>query len=321
MPAWVAGVPEAIFHRVHGDSREAYLQSTPGEEVDLIHLAVSKRLGAALALVLAACASPGTEGDGMPAGGVPRADTSGHCEGICDAAHPTFPTLGDTGGRGDVTAYGNLADPAPSRGGACNYGATGVLHFAAIQVSRLPGDMEGQWQEGRICGQCARVRARTPTGWKTTVVRIMDKCPDDHCGIDLGGAPARELMGEKPGRYSGEWTWVSCEGRAGVSDGPPALFVKEGSNPFWSLVQVRNGAERIAQIRLRPAGRDPVPAWTALPWAEEAENFFKVPSEVLQDTGSYDLEVVFAGGPGYAVAVKGRSLAVEKSSIPLFTGP
>lgn len=278
-------------------------------------------LALAWVLALSACASKGTEGDGRPAGGIPRADTSGQCQGICDAAPPTVPALHDSGGRGDVTTYGNPADPAPSRGGACNYGTTGVLRFAAIQVSLLPGDMQGQWQGGRICGQCARVRARTPAGWKETVVRIMDKCPDPHCGIDLGGAPARDLMGEKPGRYSGEWTWVSCEGRPEASDGPPTLFVKEGGNPSWSLVQVRNPAERVAQVRLRPAAeRGAGSAWIGLAWAEEAENFFQVPPLVLQDTGAYDLEVLFEGGPGYAASVKGSSLALEKSSLPL-TGP
>jgi expansin (peptidoglycan-binding protein) len=216
-----------------------------------------------------------------------------------------------------VTTYGSVSDPAPSQGGACNYGATGIHRFAAIQVSLLPGDMRGQWQDGRICGQCARVRARTPTGWKSTVVRIMDKCPDAHCGIDLGGLPARDLMGEKPGRYSGEWTWVSCEGQAGVSDGPPTLYVKEGSNPFWSLVQVRNPADRIAQVRLRPVGRTGDADWISLAWATEAENFFTVPSEVLQDAGDYDLEVLFQNDRGYAVEVKGTTLSVEKSSIPL----
>jgi expansin (peptidoglycan-binding protein) len=271
----------------------------------------------AIAFVLSACTSKGTEGEGKPVGEIPRSDTSGQCLGPCDAATPTIPGISDSGGRGDVTTYGSVSHPAPSQGGACNYGATGILRFAAIQVSLLPGDMQGQWQGGRVCGQCARVRARTPSGWKSTVVRIMDKCPDAHCGIDLGGAPARDLMGEKPGRYSGEWTWVSCEGQADVSDGPPTLYVKEGSNPFWSLVQVRNPSERIAQVRLRPAGRNGDADWINLAWATEAENFFTVPPVVLQDGGEYDLEVHFQKGRGYAVKVKGSALAAEKSSIPL----
>ena len=45
----------------------------------------------------------------------------------------------------------------------------------------------------------------------------------------------------------------------------------------------------------------------------------KVPPEVLQDTGTYDLQVLFTAGPGYAMAVRGNSLAVEKSIIPLVT--
>ncbi|MEO6097586.1 MAG: expansin-like protein [Fibrobacteria bacterium] len=273
-----------------------------------------------LVLALAAYTSNGTERDVRRSSEIPSVDTSGHCEVSCDASPPSTPVLSDSGGRGDVTTYGSLVDPAPSQGGACNYGTTGINRFAAIQVNLLPGDMQGQWQGGRMCGQCARVRARTPSGWKTTVVRIMDKCPDNHCGIDLGGAPARDLMGEKPGRYAGDWTWVTCEGQAGVSDGPPSLFVKEGGNAYWSLVQIRNAAERIAQVRLRPVGKAGMAgdsAWINLTWADEAENFFKVPPQVLQDSGAYDLEVLFEGRPGYKVVIKGSSLAAEKSSIPL----
>lgn len=288
---------------------------TPGP----LGLAVS--LAALTLLALTACSANGTEGDAGTAGNRPRTDTSGRCEGVCDGSPPTLPLISASGGYGDVTTYGSVVDPSPSAGGACNYGATGILHFAAIQVSRLPGDLQGQWQGGRICGQCARVRVRTPEGWKSTVVRIVDKCPDGYCGIDLGGAPARELMGEKAGRYSGEWTFVSCEGHAGVSDGPPSLYVKEGSNAFWSLVQVRNPAERVLEMRLRPVGKGGSSGWVTLAWAKEAENFFKVPTEVLRDTGAYDLEVVLPGGAGYAAGLKGTALAVEGSSVPLAARP
>lgn len=269
---------------------------------------------------MASCSSKGTDAEVPQAGGTPRSDSSGLCEGICDASPPSVPILNAAGGFGDVTTYGSVADPAPSRGGACNYGATEVLRFAAIQVSRLPGDMQGQWQDGRACGQCAQVRARTPEGWKTTVVRIMDKCPDANCGIDLGGLPARDLMGARPGRYSGEWRWVSCAAHEGVSDGPPTLFVKEGGNAYWSLVQVRNGEAGVLGIRMRPASPDAGP-WTELAWATEAENFFKVPPAILQDARAYEMEITLAIGRGYRAELKGADLAEEKSSLSLETLP
>lgn len=272
----------------------------------------------AAAALLLACAFQGTGNDNPGPGVDPRTDTSGQCSGNCDAAVPSDPKLTDTSGYGDITTYGGIT-PNPSSGGACNYGSTGITQYAAMQVSRLPGDLQGQWREGRVCGQCVEVRARTPSGWKATVVRIVDKCPDGHCGIDLGGAPALALMGDKPGRYSGEWRFVSCEGHAGVSDGPPELFVKDGSNPYWSLVQVRNPVERILSMRVKRAGT--IGVWTELGWATEAENFFKVPTTVLQDSADYDLEAALPHGRLYALRCKGSALAVAGAALPLAIGP
>jgi hypothetical protein len=278
---------------------------------------MSRRLTAALlAALLAACASRGTEGTG-DAGIAPRTDTSGTCAANCDAAAPSIPELTDTSGYGDVTTYGNVADPRPSAGGACNYGPTGIPDFAAIQVDRIPGDGQGQWRGGRVCGQCAEVRARTLSGWKSVVVRIVDKCPDANCGIDLGGAPAKTLMADKPGRYSGEWRFVPCDGHPGASDGAPTLQVKDGSNAWWSIVQVRNPSERILSMRIRKAG---TAAWTDLEWAAEAENFYHVPAAALQDEGDYEVEAAMPHGR-YALKCKGTALAQAKSSLALASVP
>lgn len=232
-------------------------------------------------------------------------DTSGACLGHCDAATPTTPVVTDTGGFGDVTTYGGVNNSKPSSGGACNYGETGITHYAAIQVNLLPGDLQGQWQGGRICGQCVEIKARTADGWKRTVARIVDKCPDGNCGIDLGGAPATDLMGAQAGRYSGSWRFVPCLGETGVYDGAPSLFVKGGSNAWWSLVQVRNPESAIAGIRLRPLGSSG--AWDTLPWATEAENFFKVPVRILSDSATtYELEATTRYGDVHALSCEAR---------------
>jgi len=236
------------------------------------------------ALLLASCGGGGDDGI-RPQGAPPdtvraRTDTSGSCDGICDASPPSIPVLSDTGGAGDVTTYGGVGNAAPSAGGACNYGATGITHYAAIQVNQLPGDGLGQWDGGRICGQCVEIRARTPDGWRTTHARIVDKCPDGHCGIDLGGAPATDLMSSQAGRYSGSWRFVPCEGLSGVFDGPRSLWVKEGSSAWWSLVQVRNPPSAVSGISVRLSDG----GWIPLAWATEAENFLKVPASAFSDT-------------------------------------
>lgn len=275
--------------------------------------------GPALLLVLA-LTSCGTDHDhrtpeDLAALHPPRTDTGGACVGPCDAASPSIPVISDSISHGDVTTYGGVGNSNPSSGGACNYGVTGITHYAAIQVNQVPGDLRGQWDGGRACGRCFEVRARTPVGWKSTHVRIVDKCPDGYCGIDLGGAPATDLMGIQAGRYSGQWRPVPCQGLPGVSDGPVVLQVKEGSNRWWSLVQVRNPLGAVREIRLR---QDlPGTSWTSLPWATEAENFFKVPQSILQDSVPYRLQVVFESGSTLEASTTPMALSSEGNRIPL----
>lgn len=256
-------------------------------------------------------------GSGAASASGPKQDSSAPTDtipwvGNPDNANAVPPVIGVSRSIGNVTTYGSVSDPMPSRGGACNYGETGVAGFAAIDVNMLPGDAKGQWQGGKICGQCAKVEARTLEGVKSTVVRIMDKCPDANCGIDLGGEPAKTLMGTQPGRYSGSWEWVSCEGQAGVSDGAPALFVKEGSNPYWSLVQVRNPPGAVLSIAWSSAGGRGVFAY-----ATEAENFFKAPQETLDSKEPVTLSITFTFGGPLRVTLTGGELAAAGSSYPL----
>lgn len=246
--------------------------------------------------------------------GKARTDTSGACQGNCDASALSVPVIGPDGGSGAVTTYGGTI-PAPSEGGACNYGPT-MAHYAAIHVSRLPGDLQGQWNGGRICGQGVRIRARTPTGWKETFARIVDKCPDDFCGIDLGGAPAGELMGSQAGRYAGEWQFVSCVGHPELYGGPTRLHVKEGSNAWWSLVHVRD--PDMAVVAMRAFKVDAPTDTTELPWATEAENFFKVPTQVLQDSlAQFRLQAVYRDGSHIQWVIRGRDLTKPGADIPL----
>lgn len=272
------------------------------------------------AIAIAFLAACGTDHDHVGTGGPAspphptRTDTGSTCIGPCDASAPSIPVVTDTLSHGDVTTYGGVGNTVPSTGGACNYGVTGITHYAAIQVSQAPGDLTGQWDGGRACGQCYEVRARTPTGWRTTHVRIVDKCPDGFCGIDLGGAPATDLMGPQAGRYSGEWRPIPCAGLEGVSDGPMSIDVKDGSSTWWSLVQVRNPPSAVSGIRLRADHADA--AWESLAWAIEAENFFKVPADILQDSVPYEIEVSFRMADPVRTTVSPAALATP-GSIPL----
>ncbi len=198
------------------------------------------------------------------------------CPGQCNSATPVNPTILSEGGLGNVTMYSTAA----SNGGACNYGSTNVMYYAAINVNVASGDSKGQWQGGRICGQCAEVTALTSQGPKTVVVRIMDKCPDGNCGIDLGGSAPGVIMLDGSGRYDGKWRFVACDGHSEVSDGSPTLNVINGSNAWWSRVHVRNPLAAVASIEWQDTVGT---AKGTFPFAADPENAFEVPvNEVLQ---------------------------------------
>lgn len=219
-----------------------------------------------------------------------------------------------TGGYGAVTTYGNTGNPETSAGGACNYGSTQILNYAAAHVDVVPGDKAGLWQGGQACGDCYRVQVGSSEGWQTTIVRIVDKCPDAWCGIDLGGTPAQSLMGNKPGRYTGKWERVSCVGTINTSDGPAQLHTKDGTNQWWSLVQVRNGPSATGSITytLQSTG-----ATGALTWATEAENYWKVPTEVLSAADTVELDIHFRTGETTVLQLPTSALAIPDTSFIL----
>jgi expansin (peptidoglycan-binding protein) len=263
--------------------------------------------------VAPADADAGAVGDketGMPSSSQPGAPASdgGFCS-ACDSAPLATPVLNDSGGSGNVTTLGASA---PSEGGACNYGKTSIAYFASINVDVQASDARGQWQAGKICGQCAAVRVKTASGWKQTVVRIMDKCSGAYCGIALAGKPAGDLMGQQPGRYDGDWRFVSCEGHPEASDGPALLHVKEGSSKFWALVQVRNPAHAVTGIDWK----SPEGASGSFPYAAEAENYFSVP-EAVRNLGMVQLTVHYRDKTRVELDVSVSQLTTADANIGL----
>jgi len=246
------------------------------------------------------------------AGAADAAVESGFCS-ACDSRPSLTPVLSESGGSGNVTVYGSVTSPRPSTSGACNYGATDIQYYAAINVDAQAGDGRGQWQGGRICGQCAAVRVKTPEGWKETTVRIVDKCGDANCGIAVSGAAARDLMGDTPGRYEGNWRFVSCEGHSEVSDGPPALHVKDGSSTWWALVHVRNPAWAVSAIDWRSSDGTSSGSFA---FAREAENFFSVP-EAVHSHGMVRLTIHYRDSSQVQVALAPGQLAQPASEFSL----
>jgi hypothetical protein len=245
---------------------------------------------------------------------IPFADAGGGvdgCVGVCNANTPSYPVVEASGGSGDITVYST----APSSGGACNYGSTGVRYYAAANVNVAPGDGHGQWQGGRLCGQCAEVTALTSQGPRSAVVRIMDKCADTFCGMDLGGQAPLVIMADGFGRYDGRWQFVSCAGHPEVSDGPPTLYVVAGSSAWWSRVQVRNPTWAVDAIAWRSeTGAD----GGEFPYAMDPENTFEVPAAVLGSASpSLRLTVTYRDGSIAGASLSPRQLAAAEASYPL----
>ena len=243
----------------------------------------------------------------------PESSDSGVCTN-CDSFTAADPVLVENGGKGSVTTYGSITAKETSLGGACNYGQTNIQYYAAIHVNVSPGDDKGPWDGGAACGGCVHVKAKTPDGWKEVTVRITDRCPDANCGVDLGGAPASDIMGIQVGRYYGEWEFVSCEGVEGVWGDSTSIWVKEGASEYWSIIQVRNPKDMVKKIEIR--GLDSDDAYT-LEMVVGTENFWTVPVAVLKTDNRYRVVVTYRTGTDDEWVLKGSELAVPEANLYL----
>ena len=239
---------------------------------------------------------------------------SGVCTN-CDSYTAADPTLVENGGKGSVTTYGSITAKETSLGGACNYGQTNIQYYAAIHVNVSPGDDKGPWDGGMACGGCVHVKAKTPDGWKEVTVRITDRCPDANCGVDLGGAPASDIMGIQVGRYYGEWEFVSCEGVEGVWGDSTSIWVKEGASTYWSIIQVRNPKDAVRKIVFNEVDGDKT---YPLEFVVGTENFWTVPKEVLQSNKKYSVVVTYRSGTDDEWILESSELTIPEANLYLY---
>jgi expansin (peptidoglycan-binding protein) len=82
------------------------------------------------------------------------------------------------------------------------------------------------------CGMCAQVAG--PDG--TLTIRIVDRCPECKPGdIDFSPSAFAKLAALSRGRVPIQWTYVPC-----AVSGPIVYHFKDGSNQWWTAVQIRN---------------------------------------------------------------------------------
>jgi expansin (peptidoglycan-binding protein) len=97
------------------------------------------------------------------------------------------------------------------------------------------------------CGACIEITG--PEG--TITVRIVDRCPECPQGdVDMSPQAFEQIAPLEDGRVDISWRYVAC----GLS-GPIVYHFKEGSNPYWTAVQIRNHRYPIAKLEfLAPDG-------------------------------------------------------------------
>lgn len=130
--------------------------------------------------------------------------------------------------------------------GACTFGPSpGDLMVAAMNAP--------EYDHAAVCGEYVSV-----TGAKGTIqVRIVDLCPECEAGhLDLS-QEAFALIDDIPlGRVPITWQVVSPP-----LAGPIAYHFKDGSNQWWTAVQIRNHRNPIAKFEYQPAPNQ----WTTVP--------------------------------------------------------
>jgi expansin (peptidoglycan-binding protein) len=93
------------------------------------------------------------------------------------------------------------------------------------------------------CGSYVRING--PDGQIT--VRIVDRCPECAPGdIDLSEEAFTRIADPVDGRVPITWKYVE-----GEVTGPVQYKFKEGSNPYWTAVQIRNHLNPVKNVEMK----------------------------------------------------------------------
>jgi expansin (peptidoglycan-binding protein) len=157
--------------------------------------------------------------------------------------------------------------------GACLFGPSpNDLMVAAMNAE--------EYGSASYCG--AFIHITGPKG--TVTVRIVDLCPECLAGhLDLSREAFARIADLPLGRVSITWQVVSPN-----LSGPIAYHFKDGSNPWWTAVQVRNHRNPIAKLEYRSSGQ-----WISMP--RSSYNYF-VQTDPGMGTGPYAFRVTDAYG-------------------------
>ncbi len=265
----------------------------------------------ALALAFGVAASCGDDDDGGALGGAGASGAPGGGPAAGrggGAASAGAPGGGPGGGPG---AGGGTAGPAggdPCAGAETHEGEGTYYDFADgsgnCSFPAAPGDPlvaamnDADYAGSAACGACISL-----TGPKGSVtVRVVDRCPECPKGdVDLHPGAFDRIADRAAGRVPIRWAYAPCE----VS-GPAVFHFKDGSNPFWTAVQVRNHRFAIASIEYKKADG----SWAAM--GRENYNYFIAPGG-LGEQGPYGLRATDVRG---GVIVNEAIASVAEGDVP-----
>jgi expansin len=172
------------------------------------------------------------------------------------------------GGNSGAGGASSACQAEPTHGGEATYytfaDGSGNCSFDPTPNDLMVGAMNHtDYADAAVCGSCARVIG--PSGEVT--VRIVDRCPECPQGdIDLSPQAFEKIAALALGRVPISWAYVPCS-----VTGPIAYRFKEGSNQWWTAVQLRNHRHAIAKLEYEKQGE-----FVAV--ARESYNYFVEPS-------------------------------------------
>jgi expansin (peptidoglycan-binding protein) len=176
-----------------------------------------------------------------------------------------------------------MSRPTPNpthQGIATYYDATGA---GACMFDPSPGDLmvaamnAEEYNNAAVCG--AYVYITGPKGVVT--VRIVDLCPECKAGhLDLSREAFAQIADLPQGRVAITWRVVSP-----ALAGPIAYHFKDGSNPWWTAVQIRNHRNPIAKLEYCDSGGQ----WVTVP--RTSYNYF-VQTNPGMGPGPYTFRVI-----------------------------
>jgi len=208
-----------------------------------------------VAVALAACSGSGASNDGTgdPMTGDPTGSGSGSgttTGGTTTGGTTTGGTTtgGATTGGGPMVPPGNMSvnlggtdssckpDTATHMGDGTYYttaDGSGNCSFDPSPQDLMVGAMNHtDYAASAVCGSCVELAG--PKG--TIKIRIVDQCPECKQGdIDLAPSAFDQMADHAQGRVKISWHYMACP-----SMGPVIYHFKDGSNAFWTAVELRN---------------------------------------------------------------------------------